>query len=91
MNYEIIKGTDRKGFFIRVRSVNKAKHFAVHRTFLKRDKDGQTTTHQITESNCEKIIQSLEKKVLQRFIIVENDIDKIIEPEDITHKLKKKK
>ena len=36
MNYEIIKGTDRKGFFIRVRSLNKAKHFAVHRTFKKR-------------------------------------------------------
>ena len=91
MNYEIIKGTDRKGFFIRVRSANKAKHFAVHRTFLKRDKDGQTTTHQITESNCEKIIQSLEKKgITEGFIIVENDIDKIIEPEDITHKLQEK-
>ena len=91
MNYEIIKGTDRKGFFIRVRSLNKAKHFAVHRTFLKRDKDGQTTSHQITESNCEKIIQSLEKKgITEGFIIVENDINKTIEPEDITHKLQEK-
>ncbi len=91
MNYEIIKGTDRKGFFIRVRSLNKAKHFAVHRTFLKRDKNGQTTTHQITESNCEKIIQSLEKKgITEGFIIVENETNKTIEPSDITHKLQEK-
>ena len=35
MKYEILKETDSKGFFIRVRSLNKAKHFAIHRTLLK--------------------------------------------------------
>ena len=35
MKYEILKETDNKGFFIRVRSLNKAKHFAIHRTYIR--------------------------------------------------------
>ena len=62
MNYEIIKGSDNKGFYIRVRSLNKAKHFAVHRTFLKRNKNGKSITEKITKENCEKIIKSIEKR-----------------------------
>ena len=91
MKYEIVKGNDRKGFFIRVRSLNKAKHFAVHRTYLKRGSNGETTTHEITENNCEKIIESLEHKgITEGFIIVENDKNKNINPNDITHKLQEK-
>ena len=57
MKYEIIKGSDSKGFYIRVRSLNKAKHFAVHRTYLKRKKDGKTITQKITEENSDAIIK----------------------------------
>lgn len=91
MKYEIIKGSDKKGFFIRVRSLNKAKHFAIHRTYLKRDSSGETTTHEITESNCDKIIESLEHKgITEGFIIIENDNYENIKPSDITHKLQEK-
>ena len=49
-DYEIIKGSDNKGFYIRVRSLNKAKR-TVHRTFLKRNKNGKS----ITENNKRKL------------------------------------
>ena len=91
MKYEIVKGNDKKGFFIRVRSLNKAKHFAVHRTYLKRDSNGETTNHKITENNCDKIIESLEHKgITEGFIIVETDNNRNINPSDITHKLQEK-
>ena len=88
MKYEIIKGSDAKGFFIRVRSLNKAKHFAVHRTYLKREHDGKTITQKITEKNSDIIIKSIESKgITEGFIIVDNDKGLNISPADITHKL----
>ncbi len=91
MKYEIIKDTDRKGFFIRVRSLNKAKHFAIHRTFLKRDKNGITQRHNITEHNSNEIIRSIQKKgITEGFIVVDNNDNVPISPRDITHKLQEK-
>ena len=92
MKYEIIKETDRKGFFIRVRSLNKAKHFAIHRTYIKRDENGKTRTFDITEKNCNEIIKSIQKKgITEGFIIVdETNKKKSISPKEITHKLQKK-
>ena len=91
MKYEIIKGSDAKGFFIRVRSLNKAKHFAVHRTYLKREHDGKTITQKITEKNSDIIIKSIESKgITEGFIIVDNDKGLNISPADITHKLQEK-
>ena len=91
MKYEIIKGTDNKGFYIRVRSLNKAKHFAIHRTYLKRDERGNTTTEVINEKNCDSIIQSINNKgITEGFIIVDNNNDNVISPNDIIHKLQDK-
>ena len=91
MKYEIIKDTDRKGFFIRVRSLNKAKHFAIHRTFLKRDKNGITQRHEITEENSNEIIKSIHKKgITEGFIVVDDNVKVSISPKDITHKLQAK-
>ncbi len=91
MKYEILKETDKKGFFLRVRSLNKAKHFAIHRTYLKRDKNGDTSSHKITEENCDLIIESLQKKgITEGFIVLENNNSKQILPSDITHKLQEK-
>ena len=91
MNYEIIKGSDNKGFYIRVRSLNKAKHFAVHRTYLKRNKSGKTITENITKDNCDTIIESIESKgITEGFIIVDDNEDKNISPTDITHQLQEK-
>ena len=91
MKYEIIKDTDRKGFFIRVRSLNKAKHFAIHRTFLKRDKNGITQRHEITEENSNEIIKSIQKKgITEGFIVVDDKAKVSISPKDITHKLQTK-
>ena len=80
-----------KGFYIRVRSINKAKHFAVHRTYLKRNKNGKTITENITKDNCDSIIESIESKgITEGFIIVDDNEDKNISPADITHQLQEK-
>ena len=39
--YEIKADTDKVGPFIRIRSLNKAKHFAIYRTFTKRFPNGE--------------------------------------------------
>ena len=91
MKYEILKETDNKGFFIRVRSLNKAKHFAIHRTYIKRDENGKTRTFDITEKNCDEIIKSIQKKgITEGFIIVDESNKKSISPTEITHKLQDK-
>ena len=91
MKYEILKETDNKGFFIRVRSLNKAKHFAIHRTYIKRDENGKTRTFDITEKNCDEIIKSIQKKgITEGFIIVDETNKKSISPKEITHKLQEK-
>ena len=91
MKYEILKESDKKGFFLRIRSLNKAKHFAIHRSYIKRDEKGINTSHKITNDNCDMIIDSLQKKgITEGFIVIENDKSKKISPTDITHKLQKK-
>ncbi len=91
MKYEILKETDRKGFFLRIRSLNKAKHFAIHRTYLKRNENGDTTSHNITSENCDLIIDSIQKKgITEGFIVIENSLSKKISPSDITHQLQEK-
>ena len=91
MKYEILKETDSKGFFIRVRSLNNAKHFAIHRTYINRDENGKTRTFDITEKNCDEIIKSIQKKgVTEGFIIVDETNKKSISPKEITHKLQEK-
>ena len=91
MKYEIVKGSDKKGFFIRVRSLNKGKHFAVHRTYLKRGEDGKTITKNINSENCDLIIKSIkEKGITEGFIIIDNNEENFISPSDITHKLQQK-
>ena len=91
MKYEIRKETDQKGFFIRVRSLNKAKHFAIHRTYLKRNDKGETIKLNITENNCDEIIKSIQQKgITEGFIVLEGKNNETISPEDITHKLQEK-
>ena len=91
MKYEILKETDSKGFFIRVRSLNRAKHFAIHRTYIKRDENGKTKTFDITKKNCDEIIKSIhEKGITEGFIIVDEANKKSISPKEITHKLQEK-
>ncbi len=91
MKYEILKETDKKGFFLRIRSLNKAKHFAIHRTYLKRTEKGDTTIHQINHDNCDMIIESIQKKgITEGFIVIQSNISEKISPSDITHKLQEK-
>ena len=47
--YEIQASTDKVGHFIRIRSLNKAKHFAVYRTFTKRFPNGKEVNAEIKE------------------------------------------
>lgn len=91
MKYEIIKGKDSKGFFIRVRSLNKAKHFAIHRTYLNRNANNETTRQIITEENSDRIIKSIQEKgITEGFIILDEFNNQNIAPKDITHKLQNK-
>ena len=48
-SYEIQASTDKVGHFIRIRSLNKAKHFAIYRTFTKRFPDGKEVNAEIKE------------------------------------------
>ena len=96
--YEITSGTDSKGLYIRIRSINKAKHFAVYRTYTKRT-NGNEENVPITTEVIDQIIKSIEKKgITEGFILnlAEKKFDekenkaKKISPDDVRHQLSKK-
>ena len=60
--YEIQALTDKVGHFIRIRSVNKAKHFAVYRTFTKRFPDGKEINAKIDGDIKDILVKSIQKK-----------------------------
>tara|TARA_B110000008_G_scaffold278891_1_gene324013 strand:- start:284 stop:1768 length:1485 start_codon:yes stop_codon:yes gene_type:complete len=91
--YEIQALTDNVGHFIRIRSLNKAKHFAVYRTFTKRFPSGKEVNATINEDVKNILVKSIQKKgITEGFILKfdENDkysdfIDENINPENIRH------
>ena len=91
--YEIQALTDNVGHFIRIRSVNKAKHFAVYRTFTKRFPDGKEINAKIDGDIKDILVKSIQKKgITEGFILKfdENDkysdfLEKKINPENIRH------
>ena len=64
--YEIKADADKKGHFIRIRSLNKAKHFAIYRTFTKRYPNGKEINSEINEDIQNILVKTIEKKELQR-------------------------
>jgi organic radical activating enzyme len=91
--YEIQALTDKVGHFIRIRSLNKAKHFAVYRTFTKRFPNGKEVNAEIKEDIKDILVKSIQKKgITEGFILKfdENDeysdfLDEKISPEKIRH------
>ncbi len=91
IDYEIRTGEDAKGHYIMVRSGNKAKHFAIHRNFTRRDKEGNSHTEKITKNLIPLIENSISKKgITEGFIIYEDDLNNNVKLTDIKHKLQKK-
>ncbi|MDC0125366.1 radical SAM protein [Candidatus Pelagibacter sp.] len=92
-DYEILALTDKIGHCIRIRSLNKAKHFAVYRTFTKRFPNGKEVNAEIVEDIQDILVKSIKKKgITEGFILKfdENDnysdfIDDNINPENIRH------
>jgi len=72
-NYEIVKGIDEKGIFIRIRSTNTAKHFAVYRTFTKRVGDNFEENTKITEEIINDLIDSIKTKGITEGFILDFD------------------
>ncbi len=93
--YEIVAGSDRIGEFVRIRSLNKAKHFAVHRTFIKRYPDGTEKNVNIDKNIKDILIKSIEKRgITEGFILKFDENDNYaefeenkIKPENIRHKI----
>ena len=91
--YEIKADTDNVGTYIRIRSLNKAKHFAIHRTFTKRFPNGKEVNSKINEDIKDILVKSIEKKgITEGFILKFNENDEFsdfienqIEPKDIRH------
>jgi organic radical activating enzyme len=91
--YEVKADIDSKGHFIRIRSLNKAKHFAIYRTFTKRFPDGKEINAKIHEDVKNILVKSIEKKGITEGFILKFDknnkfsdfIDEKIEPNDIRH------
>ena len=91
--YEIQALTDSIGHFIRIRSLNKAKHFTVYRTYTKRFPGGKEVNADINEDIKDILVKSIKKNgITEGFILKfdENDkysdfIEKKINPENIRH------
>ena len=91
--YEVQALSDKIGHFIRIRSLNKAKHFAVYRTFTKRFPSGKEVNADIKEDIKDILVKSIQKKgITEGFILKfdENDkytdfIEEKITPENIRH------
>ena len=91
IDYEIRTGEDAKGHYIMVRSGNRAKHFAIHRNFTRRDKKGNSYTEKITKNIIPLIENSISKKgITEGFIIYDDDLNSDVALGDIKHKLQKK-
>ena len=81
--------------FVRIRSLNKAKHFAVHRTFIKRYPDGTEKNVNIDKNIKDILIKSIEKRgITEGFILKFDENDNYyefeenkIQPENISIKL----
>jgi len=98
-NYEIVKGIDEKGIFIRIRSTNTAKHFAVYRTFTKRVGDNFEENTKITEEIINDLIDSIKTKgITEGFILdfdknnklLKNNNDFTVSPSQVRHKITQK-
>ncbi len=91
--YEIQALTDSIGHFIRIRSLNKAKHFTVYRTYTKRFPSGKEVNADINEDVKDILVKSIKRNgITEGFILKfdENDkysdfIEKKINPENIRH------
>ena len=91
--YEIKALTDSIGPFIRIRSLNKAKHFAIYRTFTKRFPNGEEVNADIKEDIKDILVKSIKTKgITEGFILKfdENDnytdfLEEKINPENIRH------
>ena len=91
--YEIQASTDKIGHFIRIRSLNKAKHFAVYRSFTKRFPDGKEVNAEIKEDIKDILVKSIKKKGITEGFILKFDkndrysdfVDEKISPENIRH------
>ena len=92
-DYEIQALTDKIGHCIRIRSLNKAKHFAVYRTFTKRFPNGREVNAKIVEDIQDILVKSIKKKGITEGFILKFDennnysdfIDDNIHPENIRH------
>ena len=71
--YEIQVLSDKIGHFIRIRSLNKAKHFAVYRTYTKRFPDGKEINEKINENIKDILIKSIKKKGITEGFILKFD------------------
>ena len=75
--YEIQALTDNIGPFIRIRSLNKAKHFAIYRTFTKRFPDGKEVNTEIKEDIKDILVKSIQKKgITEGFMLRFDENDK---------------
>ena len=74
--YEIQALTDNIGPFIRIRSLNKAKHFAIYRTFTKRFPDGKEVNTEIKEDIKDILVKSIQKGITEGFILRFDENDK---------------
>ena len=91
--YEILALNDKIGHYIRIRSRNKAKHFAVYRTFTKRFPNGKEVNADISEEIQDILVKSIkEKGITEGFILKfdENDNysnfdEEKINPDEIRH------
>ena len=91
MDYEIRTGEDSQGHYIMVRSSNKAKHFAIHRNFIRRDNKGNSHTEKITEKIIPVIESSISKKgITEGFILYDDDLNKNVISDQIKHQVQKK-
>lgn len=84
--YEITSGTDSKGMYIRIRSFNKAKHFAVYRSYIKRSNNLDQNTP-LTADIINKLIKSIEKKGITEGFILNDDEDNLNKKKNITKKI----
>ena len=91
--YEIQALEDKVGHYIRIRSLNKAKHFAIYRTFTKRFPNGKEVNAEIKKDIQDILVKSIKKKgITEGFILKFDDDDKFsdfteekISPESIRH------
>lgn len=88
---EVVFDVDKDGPYVRVRSLTPGKHYAIHRTYIKRSSSGEDLITPVSLEIKDRLLQSIESNGITEGFILNDTGDTLpVEKVDIRHKVGQK-